>query len=78
MCAAAQDTFWDMWALQAVLLHIHNAEEEKFNVISAFLGMKLPKRLGVCHCTGIDKYALFRQQFNDRVFYNYTGWVETI
>lgn len=40
--------------------------------------MKLPKRLGVCHCTGIDKYALFRQQFNDRVFYNYTGWVETI
>ena len=58
--------------------HIHNAEEEKFNVISAFLGMKLPKRLGVCHCTGIDKYALFRQQFNDRVFYNYTGWVETI
>ena len=58
--------------------HIHNAEEEKFNVISAFLGMKLPKRLGVCHCNGIDKYALFRQQFNDRVFYNYTGWVETI
>ena len=58
--------------------HIHNAGIEKFNVISAFLGMKLPKRLGVCHCTGIDKYALFRQQFNDRVFYNYTGWVETI
>lgn len=58
--------------------HIHNAEIDKFNVISSFLGMKLPKRLGVCHCTGIDKYALFRQQFNDRVFYNYTGWIETI
>jgi 7,8-dihydropterin-6-yl-methyl-4-(beta-D-ribofuranosyl)aminobenzene 5'-phosphate synthase len=58
--------------------HIHNAENEKFNAISAFLGVNLPKRLGVCHCTGIDKYALFRQQFNDRVFYNYTGWVETI
>ena len=59
-------------------LSYSQSEEEKFNVISAFLGMKLPKRLGVCHCTGIDKYALFRQQFNDRVFYNYTGWVETI
>lgn len=58
--------------------HIHNAENEKFNVISAFLGVNLPKRLGVCHCTGVDKYALFRQQYNDRVFYNYTGWVETI
>lgn len=58
--------------------HIHNAEDEKFNVISAFLGMNLPKRLGVCHCTGIDKYALFRQQFSDRVFYGHTGWVEII
>lgn len=67
-------------ALKLVLggFHIHNAEEDKFNTISTFLGMKLPKRLGLCHCTGIDKYALFRQQFNDRVFYNYTGWVETI
>lgn len=58
--------------------HIHNAGEDKFNAISTFLGMKLPKRLGLCHCTGIDKYALFRQQFNDRVFYSYTGWVEII
>lgn len=67
-------------ALKLVLggFHIHNAEEDKFNTISTFLGMKLPKRLGICHCTGIDKYALFRQQFNDRVFYSYTGWIETI
>ncbi|WP_321333183.1 MBL fold metallo-hydrolase [uncultured Bacteroides sp.] len=67
-------------ALKLVLggFHIHNAEEEKFNLISAFLGVNLPRRLGVCHCTGIDKYALFRQQFGDRVYYNYTGWVETI
>lgn len=58
--------------------HIHNAEDEKFSVISTYFGMNLPKRLGVCHCTGVDKYALFHQQFKDRVFYNYTGWVETV
>ncbi len=58
--------------------HIHKAGEEKFHVISGFFGKHLPRRLGVCHCTGIDKYALFRQQFNDRVFYNYTGHVEII
>lgn len=58
--------------------HIHNAEVDKFNVISAYLGKEAPQRLGVCHCTGIDKYGLFYQQFNDRVFYNYTGWIETI
>ena len=33
---------------------------------------------GVCHCTGIDKYALFHQCFGDRAFYNYTGRVEIL
>jgi len=58
--------------------HIHNTGEDDFKVISAFLGMKLPKRMGLCHCTGIDKFAMFRHQFNDRAYYNYTGWVEEI
>lgn len=58
--------------------HIHNAGEDKFNQISIYLGRKLPKRLGICHCTGIDNYARFHQEFSTRVFYNYTGWVEEI
>ena len=55
--------------------HIHNAETEKFNVITSYLKKVQPKRIGICHCTGIDKYALFYQQFGNRVFYNYTGKV---
>ncbi len=76
---SAQEAFPDR-ALNVVIggFHIHTAEEDKFNVISTFLGRRLPRRLGVCHCTGINKYALFHQEFNDRVFYNYTGWVEEI
>lgn len=58
--------------------HIRNTEREKFEVIARFFENRLPQRLGVCHCTGIDKYALFRQCFGDRVFYNYTGRVETL
>ena len=58
--------------------HIYNDGPDKFRTIYSFLGVNLPKRLGVCHCTGVDKFALFRQQFNDRAFYNYTGWVEDI
>lgn len=58
--------------------HIHNAAKEKFEVIARFFEKHLPERLGVCHCTGIDKYALFQQYFNDRVFYNYTGRVEIV
>lgn len=66
--------------LQVVLggFHIHETTTEKFNVISGFFGRNLPKRLGVCHCTGVEKYAMFRHQFNDRVYYNYTGWIEKI
>lgn len=78
MIRTVQETFPLPLKLVMGGFHIHNAGNEKFSVISGFLGMKLPKRLGVCHCTGIDQYALFRQQFSDRVFYNYTGWIETI
>lgn len=75
----AQDIFPDI-PLQIVLggFHIHEMPTEKFNIISGFFGRKLPKRLGVCHCTGVEKYAMFRHQFNDRVYYNYTGWIEKI
>ncbi len=58
--------------------HVRNAGDEKLDLISTYLGRKLPKRLGVCHCTGIDNYARFHQGFSTRVFYNYTGWVEEI
>lgn len=58
--------------------HIRNAEKEKFDVIARFFEKHLPQRLGVCHCTGIDKYALFQQNFSDRVFYNYAGRVEIL
>ena len=58
--------------------HVHNTGEDKFSLISTYLGRKLPRRLGVCHCTGIDNYARFQQEFSTRVFYSYTGWVEEI
>lgn len=54
--------------------HIHNAKERKYRVIADYLRELSPRSLGVCHCTGIDKYALFSRDFGDRVFYNYTGY----
>lgn len=58
--------------------HIRNAAKEKFEVIARFFEERLPQRLGVCHCTGTDKYALFHQCFGDRTFYNYTGRIEIL
>lgn len=57
--------------------HIHNAEDQKYKVIADYLHQHLPSRMGVCHCTGIDKYASFYKDFGDRIFYNYTGKIYT-
>ena len=53
--------------------HIHNAEESIYQVIADYLHEYLPQKIGVCHCTGVDKYASFYKDFGDRIFYNYTG-----
>lgn len=53
--------------------HIHNAEEQKYRLIANYLLNCLPLQMGVCHCTGVDKYAFFFKDFGDRIFYNYTG-----
>ena len=53
--------------------HIHNAEKQKYQVIADYLQEYLPRQIGVCHCTGVDKYAFFYKDFGDNTFYNYTG-----
>lgn len=53
--------------------HIHHAEERKYQVIANYLREYLPRQIGVCHCTGVDRYASFYKDFGDRAFYNYTG-----
>lgn len=58
--------------------HIHNASPDKDNVIVAGLKDSLPDELGVCHCSGVDKYAFFYSLWGDMVFYNHTGCVKEI
>ena len=53
--------------------HIHNAGEVKYQQIADFIQTHLPQQLGVGHCTGIDQYARFCQDFGKRVFYNHVG-----
>lgn len=55
--------------------HIHNAGRLSFEVIANYLQEDNPHQIGVCHCTGVDQFALFQQRFGERVFYNYTGRV---
>lgn len=59
--------------------HIHNAESSKCNLIADYLKQHTEiKNIGVCHCTGVDKFAELKQQLGNRVFYNHTGYSFTL
>ena len=59
--------------------HIHNAEKAKSDIIADYLiRHEEIEKIGVCHCTGVDKYAELRQRLGERVFYNHTGYSFTI
>lgn len=53
--------------------HIRNADENKFHIIESYFKKDMPNHIGICHCTGIDKFGLFQQQFKQQAFYNNLG-----
>ncbi len=53
--------------------HIHNADYKKYSLVAEYLREYTPREIGVCHCTGVDKYALFYKDFGEKIFYNHTG-----
>ena len=55
--------------------HIHNAAPGKCSIIADYFQTMPQTKVGVCHCTGVDKYAVLASQFGDRVFYNHTGLI---
>lgn len=55
--------------------HIHKAAPGKCSLIAEYFKAMPETRVGVCHCTGVDKFAVLASQLGDRVFYNHTGLV---
>jgi 7,8-dihydropterin-6-yl-methyl-4-(beta-D-ribofuranosyl)aminobenzene 5'-phosphate synthase len=53
--------------------HIKDCSTSQYVSITNYLEQISPKSIGVCHCTGIDKYADLKYCLNGEVFYNYTG-----
>jgi 7,8-dihydropterin-6-yl-methyl-4-(beta-D-ribofuranosyl)aminobenzene 5'-phosphate synthase len=57
--------------------HIMDSSPEQYLKIIHYLRQVSPKLIGVCHCTGVDKYAAMKYTLDTEVFYNYTGrWLE--
>ena len=55
--------------------HIHNAAPGKCSLIADYFKTMSETKVGVCHCTGVDKFAQLAAQLGDRVFYNHTGLI---
>jgi len=53
--------------------HMKNCTTAQFGQIMNYFQQLKPKSIGVCHCTGVDKYAELANTLNLDVFYNYSG-----
>lgn len=53
--------------------HLKNSGAVQFTIVSDYLKQLQPESLGICHCTGVDKYADLLHNMDSKVFYNFTG-----
>lgn len=51
-----------------------NCTAQQFVHITQYFSQVQPKSIGVCHCTGVEKYAKLAQECEAHLFYNFTGY----
>lgn len=54
--------------------HIKECSTAQYKEIINYIKQIQPKKIGVCHCTGVEKYALMQNDYHSPVFYNFTGY----
>jgi 7,8-dihydropterin-6-yl-methyl-4-(beta-D-ribofuranosyl)aminobenzene 5'-phosphate synthase len=58
--------------------HMKESTTEEYVAITHYLRLIQPQSIGVCHCTGIEKFAEMYCKCDAHVFYNSTGHELTI
>jgi 7,8-dihydropterin-6-yl-methyl-4-(beta-D-ribofuranosyl)aminobenzene 5'-phosphate synthase len=53
--------------------HLLGCSPEQLEATINYFERLSPKSLGICHCTGIDRYGAFVQRLGSKVFYNSAG-----
>lgn len=53
--------------------HTKNCTTAQYRHVTHYFRHLEPRSIGVCHCTGIEKYADLNNDLDSNVFYNYTG-----
>lgn len=73
ICEAATEHFNRKVGLILGGFHLKNCTNEQFKHISCYFNKLNPSSIGVCHCTGVEKYASLLVDCDTHLFYNYTG-----
>lgn len=73
ICATATEHFKLPVGLILGGFHMKNCTTEQYEMIIDYLRQLKPKSIGVCHCTGLEKYADIAKGCEAYVFYNFTG-----
>jgi 7,8-dihydropterin-6-yl-methyl-4-(beta-D-ribofuranosyl)aminobenzene 5'-phosphate synthase len=73
ICTTATEQFKLPAGLILGGFHTKNCSNEQYEHIMQHFKQLQPKSIGVCHCTGVEKYAEMVKECEARVFYNFTG-----
>lgn len=73
ICSAAIEQFKLPVGLILGGFHTRNCTVEQYVNITHYFRQIKPKSIGVCHCTGVEKYAEMYSECDAHVFYNFTG-----
>jgi len=73
ICATATENFNVPVGLILGGFHMKNCTSGQYKMIIGYFRQLKPKSIGVCHCTGVEKYAAMVNECDARVFYNFTG-----
>ena len=53
--------------------HIRHCSSEQYDFLVEYLNNIQPSLLGICHCTGIDRFSELKKDLKSEVSYNYVG-----
>ncbi len=53
--------------------HTKNCTADQYQHVTNYFRQLQPQSIGVCHCSGIEKYADLRHDLDTDVFYNFTA-----
>lgn len=73
ICTAATEHFKLPVGLILGGFHTKNCTIQQYVEIKFYFRQLRPQSIGVCHCTGVEKYADLRHECEAHVFYNITG-----